>query len=38
MKGTIDIKTQVYRLSATDNKREFIYKNNTLVDTKAFKL
>jgi len=36
--GNILIKEQVYELSRTENKREFIYKNNVAVDTRAFAL
>jgi hypothetical protein len=34
--SNISIKDQLYTLIATDNKREFLYKNNILVDTKAY--
>ena len=32
--GDIKVKHQVYELSATENKRRFIYKNNKRIDTK----
>jgi len=32
----IKVKNQVYELSATENKRRFIYKNNRMVDTVPF--
>jgi hypothetical protein len=34
--SNITIKDQLYTLIATDNKREFIYENNKLIDTKAY--
>ncbi|KAH7916880.1 hypothetical protein BV22DRAFT_1027292, partial [Leucogyrophana mollusca] len=34
--GNIEIKDQIYRLIPTENKRELIYKDNLLVDTKPF--
>jgi hypothetical protein len=34
-KGNISIKEEIYTLSATENKREFVYdSNNKIVDTK----
>lgn len=36
--GKITIKDQIYTLIATDNKREFIYKNNKIIGTKAITL
>jgi hypothetical protein len=37
-KGSISIKSQVYTLVPTANKRNLIYKDNKLVSTKAFVL
>ena len=34
----INIKEQIYHLSATDNKREFIIQDGTLVDINALTL
>ena len=34
--SNILIKNQLYTLIATDNKRDFIYKDNKLIDTKAY--
>ena len=34
----ITIKDQVYTLTLTENKRELIFDNNKLIDTKAFKI
>jgi len=34
--GNITIKNQIYTLIPTENKRQLIYKNNELVDTKPF--
>lgn len=36
--GTITIKEQLYTLIATENKRNFIYKNRKIIGTKAIKL
>lgn len=36
--GSISIKSQVYTLIPTQNKRELIYDNNYLIGTKAFKI
>ena len=36
--GRIDIKSQIYQLRSTENKRQFIYENGKIVDTKAIKL
>lgn len=36
--NTIEMKEQPYILSATANKREFIYESGKAIDTKAFKL
>lgn len=34
--GNIKIKNEIYTIQTTDNKRELVYKNNILVDTKPF--
>lgn len=34
--GNITLKNQIYTLIPTENKRQLIYKNNELVDTKPF--
>lgn len=34
--SNIIIKNQLYTLIATDNKRDFIYKDNKLIETKAY--
>ena len=34
--GTIEIKNQLYTLQATENKRQLVYKNNILTETKPF--
>jgi len=36
--GNILIKEQVYKLSRTENKREFIYENGVAVNTRAFNI
>jgi hypothetical protein len=36
--GRIDIKSQIYKLKSTENKRELIYKNGIAVNTKPIKL
>ena len=34
--GNITIKEQIYTIKVTDNKRQLIYKNGTLVGTKPY--
>ena len=36
--GTINILNQTYNLKVTGNKRELLYQNSVLVDTKPFKI
>jgi hypothetical protein len=36
--GNILIKEQLYELSKTENKRDFIYENNVAIDTRAFNI
>jgi len=39
LKGEIELKEQIYQLSKTANKREFIYNNNDkAIDTKAYSI
>ena len=36
--GSIKVEDQLYMLTVTKNKRELIYKDGILVDTKPFRL
>jgi predicted lipoprotein len=35
-KGEITIKNQIYKLTATENKRAFVYKKGKIIGTKPF--
>jgi hypothetical protein len=35
-KGEITIKNQIYKLAATSNKRQLVYKRGKLIGTKPF--
>jgi hypothetical protein len=35
-KGEITIKNQIYKLTATSNKRAFVYKKGKIIGTKPF--
>jgi hypothetical protein len=36
IEGKITIKEQIYHLTATDNKRNFVIKNNKIINTKSY--